>query len=348
MGKCQHVNKNGTKCGNKILPNSKYCYLKSHYPDTDQYLDIVDKLYQDYLARTIDHQLFTIKDVIGDGACLYRCLTIHLLKNLDQLVKIKPDIYTEIVKTLNEFFQLQMEDSAIQIENWSTEQYHEKISDIIDCKLLETNYYLVNKIAKYVQILLKKWLVQNQDYQIDELGGISIRDLVEGCHGITIDQYDFLYNIFAGDVDYLLLKMDDEDSPTDVSSSELDSIAAVEEVEIPTKTKGKEKKKEKYKKINIPDRWGSSSEIYAFSGLFHAVINVYVIKRFEKKNCSIVVGKKVLKTSRLELYQRVELRTDAPKFTQELDVLLIERRGIPHYQYLDRKPLEVVDEQQSE
>ena len=429
MSTCLFVNRNGIPCSNHNILNTEYCHLKSHHPDLVKYQECLEKLYQIYYDKTVDHNNFIIKDVVGDGACLYRCFIVHLLKNLPHLMNINPEVYIDFMKVLNGFFQLSLEDSGIDIEKWTSFEYQTKINQIVDKKMLETNYLLVNKLARYIQIKLKDWLVKNKTFSIEDLGGFTIENLVENCHEMSLEQYDFLYNIFAGDLDYLLIKMDSDDenedekdkenteniksteipsmspgpnprshtkktdpiqadknsttisvkSLTSTSSSILDEIGIEEELPLkPTPKKnilkgkgGKSKKnltkklndkpdnkkdnkidencgqmskhdqdkvKENYyKKINIPDRWGSTSEIYAFSGLFSAVINVYVIKRFDKKTCSVVMGKKAVKTSRLELYQRVQLRIDENRFPQELNILLIEKNGFPHYQYLESK-----------
>ena len=151
MSTCLHVNKNGTACGNKNLLGSDFCYLKSHYPDPELYQNIYEKLYKNYLAQTIDHNLFTVTDVIGDGACLYRCFTVHLLKNLELLAKVNQDVYLDFFKMINEYFQLKLEDNTIEIKEWTSDEYQAQIKDIINKKMLETNYLFVNKLAKYIQ-----------------------------------------------------------------------------------------------------------------------------------------------------------------------------------------------------
>jgi len=338
---CQHVSKNGFYCGNNSLISSKYCYLKSHHPNIQEYEKLKAELYQNYLNQTQDHINFTVKDVIGDGACLYRCFTVHLLKNLKLVAEVNQEIYAEFLNLINVFFKLKLENSEIEVESWNNDEYQDKIANIINQKSLETNYYFVNKLAKYLQIKLKNWLVHNKDFTIEDLGGFTIEDLVKNCHDITLDQYDFLYEIYAGDVDYLLVKMNSDTEEEDDNHKQMTTRshdhAKDEQLSTMSATEVDDDGSNKYKKIHIPDRWGSTSEIYAFSALFHSVINIYVIKRFDIKTCAVVIGKKLVKSSRIELYQRVELRSSGKKFSKELNLLLIEKEGFSHYQYLDKK-----------
>lgn len=337
MATCLHLNKNGTNCGNKKIFGSEYCYLKSHYPNTEIYENTIESHYQNFVSQTLEHNDFTVTDVIGDGACLYRCFVVYLLKNLHLLVEHNQEIYLEFFQMINEYFQLKLENNNLQITNWTSEEYQSKIKEIIEQKMVETNYLIVNKLAKYLQVKIKDWLVANKNMPIEDLGGFPLEQLIENCHDINLEQYDFLYNIFAGDLDYILVKLDDEEL-AELAALETGVIEDIDD-ENGKKDNNNENKEEdvKYKKVNIPDRWGSTSEIYGFSGLFNVNVNVYVIKRFDKKRCDVVLGKKVVKSSRFELYQRVSLRSDTPKMNEELDVLLIERKGFPHYQYLDKK-----------
>ena len=178
-----------------------------------------------------------------------------------------------------------------------------------------------------MQFLIKDWLVQHQYYQIDDLGGITIEDLVEDCHELSLEQYGFLYSIYAGDMDYVLMRVDEEDEEESVPI--LDEIGIAEEMEVSSEHG-------KYKKINIPDRWGGTPEIYAFSSLMAARINIYVIKRYDKKTQKVVLGKKIVKNSRLQLYQRVEIRPQGNFYIPDLNLLLIEKKGYAHYQYLEK------------
>jgi len=321
MTTCLHISKSGITCDNKKILGTNFCYLKSHHSNQKEYQDCVETLYQNYVSQTIDSKNFQVIDVIGDGACLYRCFTVHLLKNLKTLSKTNHEIYSDFMEITNEFFQLKMENNTVKIDDWSQEEYQSKIQEIIEQKMLETNYMFVNKLAKYLQVKIKDWLVSNKSMPIEELGGFTLEHLVENCHDITLEQYNVLYEIFAGDLDYIMIQQDDSD----------ESIGVKEDVSNQSRSNGG-----KMQKLNIPDRWGSTSETYGFSGLCHINVNVFVIKRFDRKSCGIILGKKIVKSSRMELYQRVALRSFGETVSKDLDVLLIERKGFPHYQYLDK------------
>ena len=197
MTTCLHFNKNGSACGNKKLTGSNYCYLKSHYPSLEDYEEISKKIYQHYLTKTIDHNIYTVTDVIGDGACLYRCFALHLLKNLDLLAKVNEEVYLDYMKMINQYFKLKLEDDNIEIKNWSSEEYQIKIQDIIKQKMLETNYLFVNKLSKYLQVKIKDWLVEHKNLSIEELGGFTLESLVENCHDISLNSSRYKISLFG-------------------------------------------------------------------------------------------------------------------------------------------------------
>jgi len=347
---CNHIGRNNNKCKNYRLGESMFCYLKSHHSDADAYEKIIEKQYQNYITNTIDHSHFTLKDVVGDGACLYRCFVIYLLYNLQNLVEVNKPMYEILSKNVNEFFQLKF-NSSIDIINMHPDQYKTFIDEIFDNRMIEVNYLFINKLAKIIQVALKTWLVEHKDLTIEELGGFTIENLIQNCHDITIEQYEYLYDIFAGENDFLYVKTDENDdastSTTSVSNSASTSTTTTSTststttsasvASTSTSSLVSEAIKDGYKKMYIPDRWGSSSEIYGFSGMFGGKVNIYVIKRFDKKMSDMADGKKLVKTSRLKLFQRVELRMSEYTFEKELNLLLVEKNGFSHYQYLDQR-----------
>jgi hypothetical protein len=353
MSTCLHISKGGINCDNKKILGTNFCYLKSHHTNQKEYQNCVETLYQNFISQTIDSKDFQVSDVIGDGACLYRCFTIHLLKNLNLLEKRNNEIYTKFMEVTNFFLKLRLGKNDFKISDISSVEYQAQIDDIVEQKMVESNYMFINELAKYLQFKIKDWLVANSNLQIEELGGFTLEHLIENCHDITLEQYNALYGIFAGDLDYIIIQNDEsknasknesndennDDVSTNVeeSNDEIQYDESLSEISVGEVVKsGKGASKKNYKKINIPDRWGSTSEIYGFSGLCGVNVNVYVIKRFDRKNCSIILGKKVVKSSRIELYQRVGLRSFDDKMEKDLDILLIEKKGFSHYQYLNK------------
>jgi len=326
---CNHNGRNNIKCQNLRLGDTMFCYLKSHHPDATVYQKTVDKQYQNYLANTIDHSNFSIQDVVGDGACLYRCFVVHLLYNLSSLKEVDKAFYDDLLNNLNEFFRLKLLDPSIQVESWDENTYKIHIKDLIEQRMIEVNYLFINKLAKMMQSLLKKWLVAHKDLNIEDLGGFTIEDLIQNCHDINVEQYNYLYEIFAGENDFVYVKNDDAASES--TSTSTTTSATTEEIGVEV-----EDENGQYKKLYIPDRWGSTSEIYAFSGVFNSRINIYVIKRFDKKLAEMTDGKKLVNSARIKLYQRVELRTSENTFAKELNLLLVEKKGFSHYQYLEQ------------
>jgi len=178
--KCQHRSKTGRKCGNDIIGNSKYCYLKSHYPTRHMFEMIKTKIIDNFKYTTLSADDFELYNVKGDGACLYRSLAQGLYKQLQ---------YLHNHPLFNVIMGIVGEDRMA-----------------IDGEFLDEE--TETELAIFLQRLIKEWLYKRQDNMIKELG-LTIRDLIQSTHDMNMDVYRDLYEIFAGEADVIKVENDD-------------------------------------------------------------------------------------------------------------------------------------------
>jgi hypothetical protein len=123
------------------------------------------------------------------------------------------------------------------------DQYRKNVHlrQIIDCnfnsELFDISQHydfdVETAIARALQILLVQWVIEDAE----------TASLVEICHNLPINIYSEIYQIFAGDVDYIY---------TNIGC-------------------------EKPKKVKIPTRWGALPEQIAFNRIFGVAINIYTL-----------------------------------------------------------------------
>ncbi len=209
---------------------------------------------------------FEIVSVRGDGACLYRSIIRFLVDYQKQL-------------NGNEYFY--------------------KIFD--DIKINE------KEASRNLQEVLKNWIVEHQTDPLDAFINIdgTVGDLVLIDHEYveSIEVYESLYSIFAGENDYFIDEEDDN------------------------------------KVCYIPTRWGGMTEIYAFYKIFGVNINQWVLRKWNKKKGEIQVcedadvrGCRFMKIQRIG--EDIEDRID-------LNILFYdsENEAVRHYVYLRDKSL---------
>ena len=269
MSMCNFISAKGQKCKIRSLECSNFCHKVSHYIDKDDYEKVTKAIINNFEKNTKVFDKSSIIDVISDGACLYYCMGIYLLKNSkDILKKINTSCYitrnSDIISILDK-----CKDSNFSFSKINTDD-------------------LVN-IAENIQYILAKWIYDNKDRIFGETG-ITISDLVFNCHELTIEQYKEYYSVFAGDNDY---------------------------IEIDGKT------------IHIPDRWGSTPELYAFSVLFNVNINIYCLYRLQ--NFNIIECTIRSKNCKFKLSSSFNETSELPKF----NLVRSKKRGDYHYQYLN-------------
>jgi len=172
---CQHLTKTERPCKNEAIGNSEYCYLKSHHPNREAFDIAKQKVIDQFKHRTEDPNRFEIRDVDGDGACLYRSFAQAIYKRL---------------KTI------------------SCHPLFEDIQKIIEG---EDDDYLSDPsetlLANFLQKTIKDWLYKNQNHIMKPLD-CKVRDLVESTHDMSMEIYRIIYGIFAGDADFLMVQKD--------------------------------------------------------------------------------------------------------------------------------------------
>ena len=93
--------------------------------------------------------------------------------------------------------------------------------------------------------------------------------------------------------------------------------------------------KKRKKKVEIPDRWGSSVEQVAISMLYGMTINVHLLQKFDKRMCRVIEVTKRAKNIRTKLYQVINPDIeDIECKVPELNIILEKQNITPHYQYI--------------
>lgn len=164
--RCEYI-KNGKRCSNKKIESSNFCRLKSHHLDKKRYDKIVKNIVTKFKSIRIPlDSKFSIRDVISDGACFFRAVAYFLFYNVN---KIKNNY--EIIR-------------IIKIYNKSRNTI---------------GFNTETEIAKYLQELARRWIINNNEIIIDELGE-SVQNMTIMSHGIkSLEEYAQLYKIFSGD-----------------------------------------------------------------------------------------------------------------------------------------------------
>lgn len=90
---CSYISKNGIKCNNLILKESKYCHLKTHYPNKKEYNDTISKIKKLWFDDTFDCKLFDKQNVRNNGWCFYDSVSLSLLNLYNNNTKNKDVIY---------------------------------------------------------------------------------------------------------------------------------------------------------------------------------------------------------------------------------------------------------------
>jgi len=179
-----------------------------------------------------------------------------------------------------------------------------KIVDIIQLnKGKDYSWYIETDLAKELQQILVEWLINhNEDYVENQ--NCHIRDLIELCHEMEFDNYIELYKIFAGDNDFYLVETGK------------------------TYVRGKNRGQPICEKICIPTRWGGFPEEYAFHKIFDVNLNIYILRKYDKKTERIVKANS-FKNARLSLISNI-----GDTGYLDADFLLLERKA-NHYMYLN-------------
>lgn len=177
---CQFRFKNDTLCKNKVIGSLKYCHLLKHNKDRDRYNQELERFYDLFLKSTQSIEDFEIYDVLGDGACLYRCFARLFLCTSNLKIDLESDYVDELL-------------NMKKCELMGYMYQPQKLKDIV------LDEYTEEKMAYLLQQIIREWIMENRDMRIEHLD-CTLENYVKVCHEIgDIFEYNMLYKIFAGD-----------------------------------------------------------------------------------------------------------------------------------------------------
>ena len=274
VNKCTYITSSGKKCTRPcIIVNGikcKNCHIKSHWVNKDEFNTLVNRLNILFINETIPVDPTSIINTRGDGACLYRVFANYFLNHVDKLIN----------------------SNLIDKEK-------------LECSDLDKEHYLAFEIQKE----LNNYIYHNKDRFIKQCGQ-TLEDIVLETHSDNIsciEEYNTLYNIFAGDDDYITEETILENGKKEITN------------------------------IEIADRWGSTAEQIAFSLRFRIKINVYLLQKIDTRSLKIIEVTKRAKNIRLKLLQSIDPILEGGEHidnTSVLNIVLEKHRSFPHYQYI--------------
>lgn len=282
---CEYIKRTGMRCENKPIPGLKWCHLKTHHDDQGEYKATLKREIKLFDDKTVDPSDFDIYDIMPDGACLFRAIAQGLTQNLTKLTG--SDTLNKLLLYCNEV------SSKIT-------PYSKHYSSTMLNADTETN------VARYLQKVAVEWLCANADKEIVKGTGHTINDSVLETHELeSMEEYQDLYSIFAGEPDFIMFKTD---------KMYKTGVMAGQPV---------------YKKEFIGDRWGSYPEQYAISQIFGIRIVVYVPRRYSTAQFKILKEPNLAK-ARLYQYAISEPST-ITSYTPTINLILFERPKTSHY-----------------
>lgn len=139
--------------------------------------------YEEFIKTTLDKDTFIIQNVAEDNACFYRSISNGLYHIVDCEGDTGGDVFYSIGKWKSEING----HKTIQNSSWGY-------------RGSEQTY-----LAKKVQQIARKWLIENSDKYVNNIPGYKVVDLVRDSHGFDISDnevvmalYDVCYAKFAG------------------------------------------------------------------------------------------------------------------------------------------------------
>ena len=210
----------------------------------------------------------SIIDVENDGACLFHCMAFYIYTTQHQKM-----LTAELEKLVPEY---------------SNEELDPEIH---------------REISRYLQNLIKVWLVENCHTPVPDNPTMNFADLLMAVHGQDVNEYSAHYSKFAGEENY-------------------------EIKEIPSKSK--KSKKIKKKKVWIVERWGGAPEIIAFSEIFQCPVTIYVFQRKSKYTHKFITTNNQKNGSKPHIWA-----TYGKSYNNEGANFLLLHKKDAHYQYLD-------------
>lgn len=282
---CEYIKRTGSRCENNPIPGLKWCHLKTHHDDKEEYKATLEREIKLFDNKTVDPSDFDIYDIMPDGACLFRAIAQGLAQKLTKLAGSN---------TLNKLL-LYCNEVSSKITSYS-KHYSPKMLNADT----ETN------VARYLQKVAVEWLCANAEKDIVKGTGHTIKDSVLETHELeSMEEYQDLYSIFAGEPDFIMVKTDKRYKT---------GVMAGQSV---------------FKREYIGDRWGAYPEQYAISQIFGIRIVVYVPRRYSSAQFKILKEPNLTK-ARLYEYAVSEPAIISPD-TATISLILFERPKTSHY-----------------
>ena len=189
------------------------------------------------------------------------------------------------------------------------EEYEEIIDNFTNFERIPEE--IETELAIYIQKLSRIYIIKNR---ITYFGNIpeykeifpdmTIEQFVEDTHDISFEEYELLYDKFAGFNDY-----------------EYESV----------KVKLKSGKEIIKKKVFIQDRWGGIPEILAICNLFEIGVNIYLPQKLDDRTFNIKTMQSWKDNSKIYIKLMQSINHDSNKY---INLLLIEKRDGSHYESL--------------
>lgn len=181
---------------------------------------------------TISPLNFSIENVIGDNACFYRAVANILY------------YYTGEIS-----FQ------EIKNQLWSIKPKGEKLGFLND---------LQEHLARDIQTEIVEWIYKNQNKKVEELGGLSVAELVIHTHQLDGNN-DILLQMNVGEKEIQKICID--------AYYERYSVFAGDDL------------------MELDERWAGASEQYALSQILRIPVYTYIPKKYNISRNSIENGK---------------------------------------------------------
>ena len=137
----------------------------------------------DFIQETIMPDLSTIQDVENDNACFYRSIANGLY-------------YGSPYKSIKHI---------LSMKNWGKVKNIEEVSNAYG-KISDKQSSLARELQKKILMFVKN----NKNLIVPILGDILLKDAIMMIHGLTWEEYVSYYEIYAGDIDPNLLKLEED------------------------------------------------------------------------------------------------------------------------------------------
>ena len=201
-----YVSKYNTKCTNKTLPTSAYCYNKSHHPSKIEYDKSILEMKSEWVKETYDIDIFTKYSVSNNGWCFYNSigmslLNIYLKKSNDKIKSFFSE-FENYIKTKdfkNPKFQQKLNYNLFVISkkwlleniNEIYEETQEKMSDFIKNThmLDDVNEYFSSKVKMDQKLDYKDWGGICEQYALSRYFNVNIISFLPYMYSLCEKEY---------------------------------------------------------------------------------------------------------------------------------------------------------------